>query len=66
MVEVTIYTAQGVVTYTISKASDNFIEELTSALENGYVAVDTIEGSRLIINPMNAAAIELKELSSEE
>lgn len=66
MIEITIYTAQGAIVYTINKTSDNFIEALTSALERGYVAVDTVEGSRLIINPLNVAAIELKELSDAE
>ena len=66
MIELTIYTAQGVITYTIHKTSDDFTELLTSALEKGYVAVDTIEGSRLVINPLNAVVIEIKELSGEE
>ena len=66
MLELTIYTAQGAIVYTINKTSDNFIEVLTSALERGYVAVDTVEGSRLIITPLNVAAIEIKELSDEE
>ena len=66
MIEITIYTAQGAIVYTINKTSDNFIEVLTSALERGYVAVDTVEGSRLIINPLNVAATELKELSDAE
>ena len=62
MVEITIYTSQGAITYTVLKTCDNFIEALTSALEKGYVSVDTTEGSRLIINPINAAAVEIKEL----
>ena len=66
MLELTIYTAQGAIVYTINKTSENFIEVLTSALERGYVAVDTVEGSRLIINPLNVVAIEIKELSDEE
>ena len=66
MLELTIYTAQGAIVYTINKTSENFIEVITSALERGYVAVDTVEGSRLIINPLNVAAIEIKELSDEE
>lgn len=66
MLELTIYTAQGAIVCTINKTSENFIEVLTSALERGYVAVDTVEGSRLIINPLNVAAIEIKELSDEE
>ena len=66
MIELTIYTAQGAIVYTINKTSENFIEVLTSALERGYVAVDTVEGSRLIINPLTVAALEIKELSDEE
>ena len=66
MIELTIYTAQGAIAYTIHKTSDDFTELLTAALEKGYVAVDTIEGSRLVINPLNVAAIEIKELTDEQ
>lgn len=66
MVELTIYTAQGAITYTVKKTSDDFTDILTKAIESGYVSMETVEGSTLIINPLNAAAIEIKELSDED
>lgn len=66
MVEIIIYTSQGAITYTVKKTVDNFVEVLTKALESGYVSVETVEGSSLIINPLNVAAIEIRELSDEE
>ena len=62
MVEITIYTSQGAITYTVHKTVDNFVEVLSAALEKGYVTLETTEGACLIINPINAAAIEIKEL----
>lgn len=66
MVELTIYTAQGAITYMVKKTSDDFTDILTKAIESGYVSMETVEGSTLIINPLNAAAIEIKELSDED
>lgn len=66
MVEIIIYTSQGAITYTVKKTVDNFVEVLTKALESGYVSVETVEGSSLIINPLNVAAIELRDLSHDE
>ena len=66
MVEIIIYTSQGAITYTVKKTVDNFVEVLTKALESGYVSVSTLEGSSLIINPLNVAAIEIRELSNDE
>ena len=66
MVELTIYTAQGAITYTVKKTADDFANVLTQAIESGYVSVETAEGSVLIINPLNAAAIEIKELSDDK
>lgn len=66
MVELTIYTAQGAITYMVKKTADDFTNVLTKAIESGYVSVETAEGSVLIINPLNAAAIEIKERSDDE
>lgn len=62
MVEITIYTSQGAITYTVKKTVDNFAEVLTASLETGYVSVETEDGANLIINPVCAAAIEIREL----
>ncbi len=67
MVEITIYTSQGAITYTVKKTVDDYEKVLTSALANGNVTtVETIEGSNLTIIPLNAVAIEVKELSEKE
>ena len=58
-VEVTVYTGQGAITYSVKAASDNFIEAFLSAIEKGIVSVETVDGATLIINPLNAAAIEV-------
>ena len=62
MTEITIYTTAGAVTYVVRDTCDNFKEKLTAALEQGTTTVETIEGSNLIVNPLNAAAIEVKEI----
>ena len=66
MVEIIIYTSQGAITYTVKKTVDNFLEVLTKALESGYVSVETVEGSSLVINPLNVAAIEIREISTDD
>ena len=66
MVEIIIYTSQGAITYTVKKTVDNFVEVLTKALESGYVSVETVEDSSLVINPLNVAAIEIRELSDDD
>ena len=63
MVEVIIYTSHGEITYTLRKTVDDFAERLTKAIESGYVSVETVEGSTLVINPLNAVAIEIKDFS---
>jgi hypothetical protein len=66
MVELIIYTSQGAITYAVKKTVDNFVEVLTKALESGYVSVETVEGSNLVINPLNVAAIEIREISTDD
>ena len=66
MVEIIIYTSQGAITYTVKKTVDNFVEVLTKARESGYVSVETVEGSSLVINPLNVAAIEIREISTDD
>lgn len=60
-VEITIYTGQGAVSYTVKATCNKFREALLAGLEKGYVTVETIEGATLFINPMSAAAIEISD-----
>jgi hypothetical protein len=59
--EVTIYTSGGVVSYVLRATTKDFKRDLIAALEQGTVTVETLDGSSLIINPLNAAAIEVKD-----
>ena len=65
MTEITIYTAGGAVTYTLRDTTDDFKDKFTAALEQGTVTVETVVGSALIINPLNAAAIEIRSIDED-
>ena len=64
--EVLIYTQNGAIPYEVVETCENFAEKLAAALEQGSVMLDTIDGSKLIINPINAAAIEIRESEKRE
>lgn len=66
MTEVIIYTAGGMVSYVLRNTTKDFKRDLTAALENGTTTVETIDGSSLIINPLNTAAIEIKDYYQEK
>lgn len=57
----TIYTQGGAIDYQISATTPNFKDDLITALEGGCVTVDTLEGGTLLINPLQAVAIEINE-----
>lgn len=57
--ELTIYTAQGALSFTIIGNGETFEDDLITAIDNGTVALDTIDGTRLILNAMNVVAIEI-------
>lgn len=59
--EVVIYTAQSALTFNIVATTSDFQERLTAALENGTVILDTVEGSKLVLNAINVVAIEVHE-----
>ena len=65
MTEVIIYTAEGMVSYVLRNTTKDFKKDLVAALESGTTTVETIDGSSLIINPINAAAIEVKEYKED-
>ena len=65
MTEVTIYTGGGAVSYVLRDTTNDFVTVLSEALEKGTVTVTTAEGSTLYINPLNAAAIEIKAIKDD-
>ncbi len=65
MIDITIYTSSGVVQYTLKATTNNFKQDLIAGLEQGTVTVETLDGSSLIINPLNAAAIEIKDSTDD-
>lgn len=64
-VEITIYTGQGAVSYTVKATCEKFKEAILAGFEKGFVTLETIEGSLLIINPMSAAAVEISDSEEE-
>ena len=57
--EVIIYTSNAALSFNVEATTDNFQETLASALEEGTVILDTIEGTKLILNAINVVAIEV-------
>ena len=65
MTEITIYTNGGAINYQLIETTANFKKDLIAALEAGSVTVDTIDGASLIINPLTAAAIEIRSIKEQ-
>lgn len=66
MTEITIYTSGGSVTYILRDTTEDFADELSDALAGGSVVkAETADGSLLVINPINAAAIEIKPVDED-
>lgn len=59
--EVIIYTTQSALSFNIIATTEDFQERLTAALENGTAVLDTVAGSKLILNAINVIAIEVHE-----
>lgn len=57
--ELTIYTSSSALQFNVRVTCDNFQDTLADALEGGTVVLDTVEGSRLILNAINVIAIEV-------
>ena len=57
--ELTVYTMAAALEFTVYATTDDFQERLAEALENGTVILDTIEGTKLILNAINVVAIEI-------
>ena len=57
--EVIIYTSQAVYSFYVEATTTDFQERLAAALEEGTVLLDTVEGTKLILNAINVVAIEV-------
>ncbi len=57
--EVIIYTSNAALSFNVAATTDDFQGRLAAALEEGTVLLDTIEGSKLILNAINVVAIEV-------
>lgn len=63
--EVIIYTSSGAMSFNIVVTADDFQERLANALEEGTVILDTVEGSKLILNAINVVAIEVNAVADK-
>lgn len=57
----TIYTQNGIIDYQVEATTPNFKDDLIAALTSGCVTVDTLDGGTLLINPMQAVAVEIND-----
>ena len=58
--EVLIYTSNAALSFNVvATTTSDFQERLAAALEEGTVLLDTVEGSKLILNAINVVAIEV-------
>ncbi len=57
--EVIIYTSNAALSFNVEATTTDFQERLASALEEGTVILDTVEGTKLILNAINVVAIEV-------
>ena len=64
--ELIIYTSNAVLSFNVQVSAPDFQERLAAALEEGTVILDTIEGSRLVLNAINVVAIEIQETKAED
>jgi len=57
--EVIIYTSQAAYSFYVEATTTDFQERLAAALEEGTVLLDTVDGTKLILNAINVVAIEV-------
>lgn len=57
--EVIIYTSNAALSFNVEATTTDFQERLASALEEGTAILDTVEGTKLILNAINVVAIEV-------
>ena len=56
---ITVYTMAAAFEFTVFATTEDFQERLATALENGTAILDTVEGTKLILNAINVVAIEI-------
>lgn len=61
VIEIVICTDSAALSYFVEEEEDRFILKIANALEEGTVVLDTVEGSKLILNAINVVAIELRK-----
>ena len=59
--DLVIYTNTAALEFTVFVTINDFQERLAEALENGTVVLDTTDGTKLVLNAINVAAIEIHE-----
>ena len=59
MQTVTIYTIGNVME--IDTDIQNLRQHIIDAIDDGYIAIETIKGTQMIINTMNVVAIEIAD-----
>ena len=64
--EVLIYTSNAALSFNVVATTSDFQERLAAALEEGTVILDTVEGSKLILNAINVVAIEVHKVDAQE
>ena len=60
-VELTIYTVQGALGFTVKSTGVGFREKLIDAIESGTVVLETSEETQLILNALNVVAVEISD-----
>ena len=64
--ELVIYTSNAALSFNVEATTTDFQERLANALEEGTVILDTIEGSKLVLNAINVVAIDIHEATVSE
>ena len=64
--KITCYTERGTLDFEIESDKQNFEQELTEAIAEGTVMVNTQINSTLILNAINLIAVEVIKLSEIE
>ncbi len=62
--ELIVYSNTAAIPYLVEVTIEDFQERLAKALEDGTVVLDTVEGSKLILNALNVVAIEIRKPTS--
>lgn len=63
---VTIFTQQGALQFQLVSKQEDFMTALAAAMEQGTAIVDTVDGTKLIMNAINVVAIEIGEAENSE